>query len=198
MSDNRFVHCKEVWARTAEGIIVEDGLRGPLIDKSSIYQIGGQPGHGPEELIFVMKSVIAKHLKNKKLLILKLYEISKIFDKETIEDAVLTCKKRGADPKAVQLWYKLNQHTQIRVKTGAGTSEYSKVGAVLGQGTLGGALISQAVLDEGVMAQFPPGGPLQVDYGTVPLAPVMFQDDLADCSDSLDNARESNRRVDFF
>ena len=196
LSNNRFVHCKDVWARTAEGLIVEDGLRGPLIEKSSIYQIGGQPGHRPEELIFVMKSVIAKHLKNKKMLILKLYDISKFFDKETIEDALLTCNKRGADPKAVRLWYKLNQHTQIRVKTGAGISGYSMVGAVLGQGTLGGALISQAVLDEGVMAQFPPGGPLQVDYGTVPLAPVMFQDDLADCSGSLDNARESNRRVD--
>ena len=197
LSDSRFIHCKDFWARTAEGLIVEDGLKGPLIDKSSIYQIGGQPGHRTEELVFVMKSVIAKHLKMKKILVMKFFDISKFFDKETIEDAILTCKKRGADPKAVRLWYKLNQHTKIRVKTGSGTSNYTDVGAVLGQGTLGGALISQAVLDEGVMAHFPPGGPLQLDYGSVPMAPVMFQDDLADCSDSLNKARESNRKVDF-
>ena len=109
----------------------------------------------------------------------------------------MTCKNRGADPKAVRLWYKLNDNTQIRVKTGSGTSEYTEVGAVLGQGTLGGAIISQAVLDEGVMAQFPPGGPLQLEYGSVLLAPIMFQDDLADSSESLEKARESNRRVDF-
>ena len=198
LSDNRFIHCKDFWARTAEGLIVEDGLRGPLIENSSIYQIGGQPGHRPEELVFVMKSIIAKYRKErKKMLIVKLYDISKFFDKETIEDAILTCKKQGADPKAVRLWYKLNESTRIRVKTGSGMSDFTEVGAVLGQGTLGGALISQAVLDEGVMAHIPPGGDLQLEYGSVTLAPVMFQDDLADTSDSLAKARETNQRVDI-
>ena len=65
LSDSRFIHCKEFWARTAEGLLVEDGLRGPLIEKSSIYQIGGQPGHRPEELVFVMKSIISKYRKQK-------------------------------------------------------------------------------------------------------------------------------------
>ena len=129
------------------------------------------------------------------MVIIKLYDISKYFEKETIEDAILTCKNRGADPKAVRLWYKLNQHTRIRVQTGSGTSQYTDVGAVLGQGTLAGALISQAVLDDGVMNHFPPGGNLQLEYGSVQLAPVMFQDDLADTSDNLANARESNRKV---
>lgn len=197
LSDSRFIHCKDFWARTAEGLIVEDGLKIALIEKSSIYQIGGQPGHRPEELIFVMKSLIAKHRKEKKMIIVKLYDISKFFDKETIEDAILTCKKRGADPKAVRLWYKLNEFTKIRVKTGWGTSELEDVGAVHGQGTLGGALISQAVLDEGVMKHFPPGGNLQLNYGTVPMAPLMFQDDLADSSDTITKARDTNKRVDL-
>ena len=70
LSDSHFIHCKDFWARTAEGLIVEDGLKGPLIDMSSIYQIGGQPGHRPEELVFVMKSLIAKYMKNRKRLIL--------------------------------------------------------------------------------------------------------------------------------
>ena len=67
------------------------------------------------------------------------------------------------------LWYKLNQHTKIRVNTGSGISNYTEVGAVLGKGNLGGALVSQAVLDEGVMAHFPPGGPLQLEYWSVPM-----------------------------
>ena len=92
---------------------------------------------------------------------------------------------------------KLNKFTRIRVKTGWGTSEFSEVGAVLGQGTLGGTLISQAVLDEGVMDQFPPGGELQMNYGTVPLAPLMFQDDLADSSENWAKASETNKRVYF-
>ena len=109
----------------------------------------------------------------------------------------MACKNRGADPKAVRLWYKLNQNTKIRVKTGSGTSQYTEVGAVLGQGTLAGALISQAVLDDGVSRHFPPGGDLQMEYGAVQLAPIMFQDDLADTSENLAKARESNRKVNI-
>ena len=86
---------------------------------------------------------------------MKLYTISKcFFDKETIEDAILTCRKRGVDSKAIR------QFTKVRVKTGSGTSNYTDVEAVLGQGTLGGALIRQAVLDDGVMNHLPPGGDL--------------------------------------
>ena len=161
LSHNRFVHCKGFFARVAEGLVVEDGLKQPLIEGSSMYQIGGQPGHRTEELVFVMKSIIAKYMMEDKVIILKLYDISNFFDKEMIEDAILTCKKRNADPKSIRLWFKMNEQTRIQVKTSSGMSKFEKVGAVLGQGTLGSAIISQAVLDEGVMEHFPPGGDVQ-------------------------------------
>ena len=53
-----------------------------------------------------------------------------------------------------KLWYKLNQNTRIQVRTGAGMSEYAEVGAVVGQGTIAGALGSQAVLDKGITPSF--------------------------------------------
>ena len=79
------------------------------------------------------------------------YDISKYFDKEMMEDAIPACKGRGADPKAIRLWHKSNDKTEIYIKTGVGLTEYTEVGAVVGQGTIliGGALLSQAVLDEG-------------------------------------------------
>ena len=57
-----------------------------------------------------------------------------------IQDIILACERRGVDPKARRLWYKLNQDTRVCVRTGAGMSEYADVGAVVGQGTIGGAL----------------------------------------------------------
>ena len=158
MTDNRFVHCKTWLPRVTEGLLVEDGLKEPLISGSSVYQIGGQPGHRPEELIFVMKSIIGKYRSENKQIILQSFDLEKFFDKERIEDAVLACLKRGADPKAVRCWYKLNANTNIRVRTPAGVSEPSNVGAVVGQGILGGALVSQAVVDEGMTEHFQPGG----------------------------------------
>ena len=132
-------------------------MRSALLDESSIYQVGGQPGHRTEELVFSVKSLISRNRMQGKPIILQLYDISKYFDKETIEDAVLASNRRGADKKATRLWYKLNMRTRIQVRTGVGMSEEADVGAVLGQGTLGGALISQAVLDDGVRDHFTPG-----------------------------------------
>ena len=53
---NRFIHSKSWLPRIAEALIVREGLKQPLIDGSSICQIGGQPGHRTEELIFSLKS----------------------------------------------------------------------------------------------------------------------------------------------
>ena len=196
LSDNRFIHCKPWFPRLVEGLVVEGGLRSALLDRSSRYQVGGQPGHRTDELVFVIKSVMAKYKKEGKPLLLQMFDISKYFDKETIEDAILTCEQREANKKATRLWYKLNMKTKIQVRTGVGMTEEAEVGAVLGQGTLGGALISQAVLDDGVGEHFTPGGEEEVQYGGVPLAPLMYQDDLLHGVEGVEEARRSCAKVD--
>ena len=196
LSDNRFVHSKFWFPRLVEGLIVVEGLKKPLIEGSSMYQIGGQPGHRAEELIFAMKSVIARYRSQGKCVLLQTSDLSKFFDKEMIEDAILTSYKRGADPKACRLWYKINEGTLIRVKTGAGLSKFIDAGAVVGQGTLGGALVSQAVLDEGISEQFAPGGEDEMIYGSVPMAPVIFQDDILHAAEGIKEARIANARMD--
>ena len=56
LPDNRFVHSKFWFPRTVEGLVVAQGLKKPLIEGSTMYQIGGQPGHRAEELIFFVSS----------------------------------------------------------------------------------------------------------------------------------------------
>ena len=197
LSDNRFIHCKDWFARTAEALVVKDGLKEALVSGSSMYQVGGQPGHRSEELLFVFKSVVARQISQGKIVFVQTYDVQKFFDKELIEDALETCLKRGADPKAVRLWFKLNENTMIDVKTAIGKTEQTEVGAVVGQGTIGGALVSQAVLDDAASESFPPAGRLELEYGEVPLAPLMWMDDLLHAARGLEEAREVNRRVDF-
>ena len=130
-----------------------------------------------------------------KEIIIQCYDISKYFDKEMMEDALLACKERGADPKAIRLWHKLNENTEIRVKTGVGMTEYTNVGAVVGQGTMGGALVSQAVLDEGAKEHFEPGNEDELMYGNVPMAPCLFQDDIIHGAKDLAKARVASNKV---
>ena len=195
LTKNRFIHSKSWFPRLVEGLVVEGGLKKPLVEKSSIFQIGGQPGHRAEELLFVMKSVIARQRMQGKEIVLQCYDISKYFDKEMMHDAILACKERGADPKAIRLWYKLNEETEICVKTGVGTTEPANVGAVVGQGTMGGALVSQAVLDEGTKKHFEPGNEDELMYGRVPMAPCLFQDDIIHGAKDLEKARLASNKV---
>ena len=197
LSDNRFIHSKSWMPRLAEALLVEGGMKGPLVEKSSIYQIGGQSKHRPEELIFSMKSLVAKVRKEKRPVLLQCWDISKFFDKEMIEDALLTCYKRDVNPKIVRLWAKLNENTTIKVKTGVGESESANVGAVVGQGTIGGALVSQAVLDEGVKDHFEHGNEDEVNYGKVPMGPCMFQDDLIHAATEIEKARIASRKMNL-
>ena len=79
LPSNRFIHSKSWFPRTAEALIVEEGMKQPLIDGSTIYQIGGQPGHRAEELVFCLKSIISKYRAEGKMLIIQTFDLAKFF-----------------------------------------------------------------------------------------------------------------------
>ena len=72
-------------------------------------------------------------------------------------------------------------HTRIQVQTGVGNTEKADIGFVIGQGTIGGALASQASLDDGIDGQFH-GSQEELQYGAVAMSPLIFQDDLLEGS----------------
>ena len=75
-------------------------------------------------------------------------------------------------------------------------SKYAEVGAIFGQGTIAGALGSQAVLDQGISKYFPPGEEDEVNYGTIAMAPLLFQDDLIHGTHNIQAARRANFKID--
>ena len=113
LPSNRFIHSKSMFSRTAEALVVVEGLKQPLIDDSSMYQIRGQPGNRAEELVFCLKSIMSKYRKEGKSIIIQTSDIAKKFDKKMIEGAIISCVNRGANKKACRLWYKLNENTKI-------------------------------------------------------------------------------------
>ena len=88
------------------------------------------------------------------MIILHAYDISKFFDMEVVADVMNTLYELWVDMKASRTWTKLNSNTRIRVKTGSGYSEWSDEGAMIGQGSGGGALLSQDKLDKGITEVF--------------------------------------------
>ena len=195
MANNRYIHSKEWLPRLVEGMVVEE-MKDQILEGSSPFQIGGQPGHQPQEHLFTAKSIMAKYEMEGKMVLLQAYDISKYFDKEVVADVMNTLFELDVDKKAYRTWSKLNKNTRIRVKTGVGLSEWSDEGAMIGQGTGGGALVSQANLDKGIMDIFA-GSEEEVRYGGVRILPLMFQDDIMRVADGVSAARAGNVKVAF-
>ena len=88
----------------------------------------------------------------------------------------------------------VERNTIIRVKTGSRYSECSDEGAMIGQGSGGGALLSQANLDKGITEIFL-GSDDEIRYGSVRILPLMFQDDIMRVVNCVDSARAGNVMV---
>ena len=134
LGNNRYIHGKDWLPRITEGMVVEE-MKGDILEKSSPYQIVGQPGHQPQEHIFTIKSIIAKFMFLGMMIMLQAFDISKFFDKEVLEDVMNTLHELGIDGKAYRTFYKLNKNTNIRVRTGVVYTEWSDEGPMIGQGT---------------------------------------------------------------
>ena len=139
--------------RLCEALVVGK-MKQVIINSSSKYQIGGQPGHATDEHIFTVKCVWAMLEKQNTGMIITLVDIVAFFDREDIYDVMQTLHKIGVNRKAARVWYQLNRDTEISVKTASGMTDTALVGDCIGQGTAGGALVSQANLDQGLMEHF--------------------------------------------
>ena len=64
LKNNRFLHIKDVLARTVDALIVAK-IKHSIVNSSSIFQVGGLPGHSNQEHLLTLKTVMANKEKNK-------------------------------------------------------------------------------------------------------------------------------------
>ena len=85
-NNQRNIHTKEDTPKFFEGIVV-DKSKNKLTQACSKFQIGGIPGHRPQEHLFSVKSMIGLYKYLNIPLFLSYWDISKYFDKEILRDA---------------------------------------------------------------------------------------------------------------
>ena len=165
-----------------------------IVSATSRFQIGGVQGHRPQEHLFSVKSLVGKYLQEKKMIILVCYDISGFFDKEVLADVVEELHSIGVDPKAERLFYKLNEATRVKVRTGCGDSEWGEVGDILGQGSGGAAKVSALNLSRKLDHLFN-GSTEMAKYGAVKQHPYSFQDDVLAPVESVEDLRAVNVKM---
>ena len=194
LKNSRFIHMKEWYLpRTVEALVVSK-MKECILRSSSKYQVGGQPGHSPEEHIFTIKSLWAMLLEEGLGLILTLVDIISFFDRENNYNVRQTLHEIGVNKKAAKVWFMLNEGTEIAVKTAGGVSTTAYVGDCIGQGTAGGALVSQANLDRGLEEYFGDSKE-EIHYGTVKIQPLAYQDDVLKGSKDAAAAQVGNIKI---
>ena len=194
LKNNRFIHVKEHYLpRTVEALVVEK-MKEEILDSSTMYQVGGQPGHSIEEHLFTIKSMI-QLLESRGLgMVFTLVDLVSFFDREDIFDVISTLFEVGVNKAAARLWFMLNQNTEIRVKTSAGVTDTALVGDVIGQGTAGAALVSQLNLDHGMKTYFQGSGD-EMYYGTVRCEYFAYQDDIGKPNAGVNEAQVANIKM---
>ena len=190
---NRYIHCKDWLPRTVEAMVVKE-MEPAIAAATSRFQIGGVQGHRPQEHLFSVKSLVGKYLQEKKMIILVCYDISGFFDKEVLADVVEELHSIGVDPKAERLFYKLNEATRVKVRTGCGDSEWGEVGDILGQGSGGAAKVSALNLSRKLDHLFN-GSTEMAKYGAVKQHPYSFQDDVLVPVESVEDLRAVNIKM---
>ena len=115
--------------QAAEAMVVKQ-MEPRIMEATSKFQIGGKPGHRPQEHVFCVKSVISKYLQEKKLI--ACYDIKSFFDKEVLGDLMDEMNAIGIDHRAQRLFYKLSSDTRIKIKTSCGLSDAGEAGDIIG------------------------------------------------------------------
>ena len=189
----RFLHMKEVLARVVDCLVIEK-MKEPLVESSSIYQVGGLPGHSFHEHLLTLKMIMARMEERGEGVIFIIIDYVSFFDREDIFDCLETLDSIKVNKKAKRMWYLLNKDTRIAVKTAHGMTDEEEIGDCLGQGSASAGLISAANLDQGLQKYFNKTDDETDDdvlkYGETRIQPIAYQDDVGSICENVEMARK--------
>ena len=101
--------------------------------------------------------------------------------------AILSLYKNNIKGKRYRLFFKCNEKNTIEVQTPVGLTAREETGEGLGQGGQDSGHLSANNLSNGVQEVFTDSSN-EVSIGSIPLAPMLYVDDLMKISDSVDDA----------
>lgn len=194
LNNMRFIHMK-AWKPKLLECLVTEKMKPKIVDATPKFQLGGMPGASSVEHLVVLKTWMKMKEIKKENGIFMCFDMAKFFDKESLLDCMDTLNtKAKVDSKSYRLWYKLNESTEIRVKTSVGLSDTAKIEDSIGQGSGGAALVSSLNIGAAMHDTFPHEASTKI--GHVGLNNLIFQDDISKLNDSLEQARKDCQKID--
>ena len=194
LNNMRFIHMKHWRPRLLENLVTEQ-IKTNIVNATPHFQLGGKPGASSGEHLMVLKTWMKMLEQTNGKGIFQCWDMSKFFDKESLLDCLNTLKTAAdIDNKSYRLWYKLNENTEISVKTSVGESATATIPNTIGQGSVGAALVSSLNIGDAMAEVFK--NIATTSIGTLGLNTLVFQDDISKMNDHLGQAREACTKID--
>ena len=194
LNNMRFIHMKQWRPRLLENLVTEQ-IKVNIVNATPHLQLGGKPGASSVEHLVVLKTWMKMLEQTNGKGIFQCWDMSKFFDKESLLDCLNTLKtKAGIDNKSYRLWYKLNENTEISVKTSVGESATATIPNTIGQGSVGAALVSSLNIGSAIAETFAKNPSTFI--GSLGLHSLVFQDDISKMNDNLGQARDACNKID--
>ena len=102
----------------------------------------------------------------------------------------------GIKGKLYRLWFMMNCDNQVKVLTSTGMTGIRTTGENVGQGTVGGAILSSLNLDVGVTEGFKESCHEIYYGGKIRLNPLLYQDDSLRLATSVSSAQYGNNLME--
>ena len=175
--------------------LVTEKMKPNIVEATPKFQLGGMPGASSSEHLVVLKTWMKMKEVKKENGIFMCFDMAKFFDKESLLDCMDTLNtKARVDSKSYRLWFKLNEDTDIRVKTSVGLSETERITDSIGQGSGGAALVSSLNIGSAMKDTFHEVPSTKIEE--VGLNSLIFQDDISKLNDTLEQARKDCQKID--
>ena len=153
------------------------------------------PGSSSVENLITLKIWMMMKEESKNNGIFQTFDMEKFLEKESLLDVMYTLSKEAKIcDKDCRLWYKLNEDSNISVRTSVRESGTYRVKNSLGRGMFGAALASS--LNIGCTLQETFRGTPSTRLGLMDLNSLIMQDDISKMNDRLEDIRSRCDKID--
>ena len=126
LKNQRFLHMKNVLFRTVDALNIRI-MKQKIVDGCSKFQIGSIPEHSSDEHLIVIKNILANlEIRDMGFIFLSA-DIISFFDKEEVEDCIISLNKLNVNRKAIRIWSKMSDNTLIKVRTSVSETRTCKI-----------------------------------------------------------------------
>ena len=169
----------------------------PNIEKGmSRYQAGGRKNYSIKEHVFIVRSIINKHIYFNQPLLIEFIDLRKAFDKMVLKNVMLNLWEIGIKGKIWRVIYNINQKAIIRIKSNMGSTDELLIGEILKQGSVLAANLA-ALHTDSLSKRFDHTG-LGTHYGQELIPLLLYQDDIVKFDANNINMQKSNIILETF